>query len=92
MSKRISGVKNLVSNTGVVSRGVPFIQPRSPTANGVCVSTAGAGAGACSASGTLPAAGGAEGAAGGGVTGVTGAAATSDAGGGAPREPLIMKS
>src|SRR5580658_507786 len=50
MSKRTSGVKNLVSKIGDFSRGVPFIQPRSPTANGDCRSTSGAGAGACSAS------------------------------------------
>src|ERR1022692_4631699 len=52
MSKRISGVKNLVSNIGAFSRVLPFIQPISPTANGVCVSTSGPGSGAVSASGT----------------------------------------
>src|SRR6185437_3402434 len=53
--KRTSGVKNLVSNTGLLARLVPFIQPRSPTANGVCVSTSGAGSGFCRASGTAAA-------------------------------------
>ncbi len=51
MSKRTSGVKNLVSKIGVELRVVPFIQPRSPTAKGVSVSTSGAGAGVWSASG-----------------------------------------
>ena len=52
MSKRISGVKNLVSKIGAFSRVLPFIQPMSPTANGVWVSTSGPGSGASSASGT----------------------------------------
>src|SRR5579864_2042064 len=55
MSKRTSGVKNFVSKIGVEVRVVPFIQPRSPTANGVAVSTSGAGGGAWSPSGTIAA-------------------------------------
>src|SRR5580700_8892657 len=55
MSKRTSGVKKFVSNIGDFSRGVPFIQPMSPTANGVCKSTAGAGGGACRASAMIAA-------------------------------------
>src|SRR6266404_6191454 len=39
MSKRISGVKNFVSNTGALLRGEPFSQVKSPKANGVKVST-----------------------------------------------------
>src|ERR1700675_4175676 len=59
MSKRISGVKNFVSNIGDFSREVPFIQPTYPTlAHGVWVSTSGPGSGACSASGILGAAAG----------------------------------
>src|ERR1700683_642218 len=55
MSKRTSGVKKFVSNIGDFSRGVPFIQPISPTANGVCKSIAGAGGGACKASAMIAA-------------------------------------
>src|SRR5215469_11913277 len=82
----------VVSNTGVVARLVPFIQPRSPTANGVCVSTAGAAGGACSASGTI-AATAAEAAAaisGEGVRAGAGAAATAGAAGAAVGGAMLM--
>src|SRR5271168_755965 len=60
MSKRISGVKNLVSNIGAFSLEVPFIQPTYPTlAQGVWVSFSGPGSGSWSASGIRGAAAGA---------------------------------
>src|ERR1700675_5020697 len=47
----MSGVKNLVSNTGALLRGDPFSQVKSPNANGVKLSTPSAASGECSASG-----------------------------------------
>src|ERR1700688_1808681 len=48
----MSGVKNLVSNTGALLRGEPFSQVKSPKANGVKLSTPSVASGECSASGT----------------------------------------
>src|SRR5580692_935023 len=48
----MSGVKNLVSNTGALLRGDPFSQVKSPKANGVKLSTPSVASGECSASGT----------------------------------------
>src|ERR1700719_981278 len=47
----MSGVKNLVSNTGVLLRGEPFSHVKSPKAKGVSLSPAGPGSGDCSAAG-----------------------------------------
>src|SRR3981189_1492450 len=48
----MSGVKNLVSNTGALLRGEPFSQVKSPNANGVKLSTPSVASGDCRASGT----------------------------------------
>src|ERR1700676_254111 len=48
----MSGVKNLVSNTGALLRGEPFNQVKSPKANGVKLSTPSAASGEWRASGT----------------------------------------
>src|ERR1700682_2847881 len=48
----MSGVKNLVSNTGALLRGAPFSQVKSPKAKGVKLSTPSVASGDCSASGT----------------------------------------
>src|ERR1700681_2221460 len=47
----MSGVKNLVSNTGALLRGDPFNQVKSPKANGVKLSTPSVASGECRASG-----------------------------------------
>src|ERR1700744_5851151 len=48
----MSGVKNLVSNTGALLRGEPFSQVKSPKAKGVKLSTPSVASGEVSASGT----------------------------------------
>src|SRR5579863_723423 len=48
----MSGVKNLVSNTGALFRGDPFSQVKSPKANGVKLSTPSVASGECRASET----------------------------------------
>src|ERR1700724_4798219 len=48
----MSGVENLVSNTGVLLRGDPFSHVKSPKANGVKLSTPSVASGECRASGT----------------------------------------
>src|SRR5580704_1437741 len=48
----MSGVKNLVSNTGALLRGEPFSQVKSPKAKGVKLSTPSVASGEWSASGT----------------------------------------
>src|SRR5580704_7208958 len=74
VSNLTSGVKNFVSNTVSLLRGVPLSHVKSPNAKGVKLSTAGAGSGGCNASGTDGGAGGAAGWGAGAGNGVAGLA------------------